>query len=50
MANKLKEYLEPEMKIKRIDFSDVIVTSGVEDEQITPGEDDITTNGANGYW
>ncbi len=27
MAKELREYLEPEMKIKRISFADIIVTS-----------------------
>ena len=30
---KLKEYIEPEMKIKNVDFADIIVTSTPEGEQ-----------------
>lgn len=42
---KLKEYVEPEMKIKRISFADIIVTSTPEKEpdvvyqDIPKGED-----------
>lgn len=33
-----KQYIDPEMRIKKIDFRDVIVTSGV--DPIKPEQDD----------
>ena len=43
-----KEYLEPELKIRRIDFSDIIVTSNkLENPDNDFGDDEIPGNPTN---
>ena len=39
MANDLKEYIEPVMKIRQISFADIIVTSTPEKEQTVVSTD-----------